>query len=103
MAKGDKQDVRNAKRTADKMRQHTLRVSNSGATEINKLSKEQVKSGKTKTGIKATSSGMRAAKTNSARQPSVAVKTGAKNKIKAQGAKAMSAPTSGYGKTTKKK
>jgi len=40
--------------------------------------------------------------------PSVAkknvnVKRGAANKMKAQGAKAMGAPTSGYGKTTKKK
>jgi hypothetical protein len=34
---------------------------------------------------------------------SSAAKTGASNKMKAQGAKAMGAPTSGYGKSTKPK
>jgi hypothetical protein len=37
----------------------------------------------------------------SARKPSVPVKTGVKNKMKAQGAKSMSGPTSGYGRSTK--
>jgi hypothetical protein len=37
----------------------------------------------------------------SARQPSMPVKQGVKNKMKAQGAKAMSGPTSGYGKSTR--
>ncbi len=102
MAKGDKLDIRNAKRSADKMRRGELRVENSAATRLNKLSKSRVKSGKSLDGIKATSSSMKAAKTNSAKMPSVAAKAGAKNKVKAQGAKAMGAPTSGYGKTTKK-
>jgi len=44
-----------------------------------------------------------APKSVSAKMPSVASKANAKNKIKAQGAKSMSAPTSGYGKTTKRK
>ena len=34
---------------------------------------------------------------------SSAAKTGAVNKVKAQGAKSMGAPTSGYGKSTKPK
>jgi hypothetical protein len=38
----------------------------------------------------------------SARKPSVATKTGAANKMKAQGAKALSGPTSGYQKTKPK-
>lgn len=44
-----------------------------------------------------------AAKKASVTKASAAPKAGAKNKMKAQGAKAMGAPTSGYGKTTKKK
>lgn len=39
----------------------------------------------------------------SAKMPSVATKANAKNKMKAQGAKSMSSPTSGYGKSTKPK
>lgn len=41
-------------------------------------------------------------KSVSATKPSMPVKTGAKNKMKAQGAKAMSAPTSGYNRTKPK-
>ena len=41
--------------------------------------------------------------TNSPVKPSVASKANAKNKVKAQGAKSMSSPTSGYGKATKPK
>lgn len=81
MAKGDKTDVAKAKATVVKKKA------------INKFFKEIDKRGT------ARASGS----TNSARQPSMPVKTGAKNKMKAQGAKAMSSPTSGYGKTTKKK
>ena len=101
MAKSDKMDIRNAKRTANAMRGRGLRVSNSGATEINKLSKSQVKSGKTKVGIKATSSGMKAAKTNSATKPSMPVKTGVKNKLKTQG-KIATHSGKGYMRTGKK-
>lgn len=36
-------------------------------------------------------------------KPSMPVKQGVKNKMKAQGAKAMGGPTSGYGKSTKPK
>ncbi len=96
MAKGDKTDVRNAKRTAGK-----VRISNTKA--FNKVSKAGAKAGTNFMNMKATSSGYKLAKTNSATKPSMPVKTGAKNKMKAQGAKAMGAPTSGYGKTTKKK
>ena len=99
----EKNDTRNAKRTASKMRKRQLRVSNKGAVEFNKQSKADLKSGKSKTQTKVTSSGYRQAKTNSPTKPSVAVKTGVKNKMKAQGAKSMSAPTSGYGKSTKPK
>jgi hypothetical protein len=38
-------------------------------------------------------------KSVSAKKPSMPVKTGAKNKMKAQGAKSRSGPTSGYNKT----
>jgi len=105
MAKSDKMDVRNAKRTASAMSKGKLRVSNKAAVEFNKSSKAGVKAGRTGGlwAVKVTSSGYKAANTNSARQPSVAVKTGVKNKMKAQGAKSMSAPTSGYGKSTKPK
>jgi hypothetical protein len=102
MAKGDKLDIRNAKRTAGAMKVKTLRVENSGATAANKRSKASVKAGKSATGIKVTSSGYKTTKTNSAKMPSVAAKTGVKNKMKAQGAKMGSSATSGYGKTTKK-
>ena len=40
-------------------------------------------------------------KTISATKPSVAVKTGAKNKMKAQGLKGMGGPTSGFFKNTR--
>ena len=102
MADFDKNDTRNAKRTASKMRKRELRVSNKGAVQFNKSNKADVKAGKS-TGMKVTSSTVRAAKTNSATKPSMPVKTGAKNKMKAQGAKATGAPTSGYGKATKPK
>jgi hypothetical protein len=110
MAKDDKTDIRNAKRTSAKVWRN--RMSNSKVTAANKASKADVKSGRTDVtskstgrpiGVRVTSSGIKAAKTNSATKPSMPVKTGAKNKMKAQGAKSMGAPTSGYGKTTKKK
>jgi hypothetical protein len=101
MAKEDKMDIRNAKRTANAMRTRGLRVSNSGAIEINKLSKTQVKSGKSKVGIKATSSGMKATKTNTATKPSMPVKQGVKNKLKTQG-KVATQSGRGYMRTGKK-
>ena len=102
MADFDRNDTRNAKRTASKMQKRELRVSNKGAVQFNKSNKADVKAGKS-TGMKVTSSTVRAAKTNSAKMPSVATKANAKNKVKAQGAKSMSSPTSGYGKSTKPK
>ena len=93
----EKKDFRNAKRTANKMQKGTLRVSNSAAKAFNKESKADLKAGKSKTQVKLTSSTLRVAKTNSAK------KTGVANKMKAQGAKSMGAPTSGYGKATKPK
>lgn len=102
-AKEDKLDIRNAKRTANKLQKRELRVSNSQATATNKAAKARVKTGMMEKGMKVTSSGYKTTKSNSATKPSMPVKTGAKNKMKAQGAKSMGAPTSGYGKTTKKK
>ena len=99
----EKKDFRNAKRTASKMQKGTLRLSNSAGKEFNKSSKADLKAGKSKVQVKVTSSTYKAAKTNSATKPSMPVKTGVKNKMKAQGAKSMSAPTSGYGKSTKPK
>ena len=81
MAKGDKQDVAKAKSVVVKKKA------------ISKFFKEVDKQGV------ARASGS----TNSARQPSMPVKQGAKNKMKAQGAKAMGGPTSGYGKSTRPK
>ena len=89
MAKEDKLDIRNAKRTASKLRKGQLRLSNSAAKEWNKSAKASQKAGTSKVQAKVTSSTIRLSKTNSAKMPSVAVKTGVKNKIKAQG-KAMS-------------
>jgi hypothetical protein len=87
---------RNAKRSAIKMGRKQLRVGPQAAKAFNKEMKEQAKSGRPGTAIKTTSSGFKAAKTNSARKPSVAkvALKGAKNKMKAQGAKVNSAPTS---------
>lgn len=91
MAKEDKLDIRNAKRSANAMRKGALRVSNKAAVQFNKEYKEKVKSGRVRDGIKVKSSSadsLKFGKTNSARKPSVPVKTGVKNKVKAQG-KAM--------------
>lgn len=97
MAKGDKQDVAKAKSAAA----GKVKISNPKA--FNKASKAGAKTGTNFMNMKATSSGYKLAKTNSATKPSMPVKTGAKNKMKAQGGKIGSSATSGYGKTTKKK
>jgi hypothetical protein len=96
----EKNDVRNAKRTASKMRKRQLRVSNKGAVEFNKSNRADVKAGKS-TGMKVTSSSVRVAKTNSATKPSMPVKTGVKNKLKTQGKPAMQSGK-GYMRTGKK-
>jgi hypothetical protein len=102
MAKGDKEDIRNAKRSAGKnVKGQEMRFGNSFATKLNKNAKADVKSGKLTNQPKFTSSKVKVSKTNSATKPSMPVKQGVKNKVKAQGAKAMSAPTSGYGKSTR--
>jgi uncharacterized protein YecE (DUF72 family) len=101
MADFEKNDVRNAKRTASKMRKRQLRVSNRGAVEFNKSSKADLKTGKSKTQTKVTSSGYKQAKTNSAKMPSVPVKTGVKNKLKTQG-KVATQSGRGYMRTGKK-
>ena len=100
MADFEKNDTRNAKRTASKMRKRQLRVSNKGAVEFNKSNRADVKAGKS-TGMKVTSSSVRVAKTNSAKKPSMPVKTGVKNKMKAQGKPAMQSGK-GYMRTGKK-
>lgn len=102
-SKEDKMDIRNAKRTANQMRKGGLRLSNKAAVKFNQSSKAEVKAGRPNGGLKTTSSGFKVTKTNSARKPSMPVKQGVKNKMKAQGAKSMSGPTSGYGKSTKPK
>jgi hypothetical protein len=109
MAKGDKEDIRNAKRTAATKAKGGERQSASQIKAWNKAQRDANKAGK---GVKvrATSSssmtksgGFKAANSVSATKPSVASKANAKNKMKAQGAKVMSSPTSGYGKSTKPK
>jgi len=103
MAKSDKMDVRNAKRTASAMSKGKLRVSNKAAVEFNKSSKAGVKAGRTGGlwAVKVTSSGYKAAKTNSATKPSMPVKTGVKNKLKTQG-KVATHSGRGYMRTGKK-
>ena len=96
----EKNDVRNSKRTASKMRKRQLRVSNKGAVEFNKSNRADVKAGKS-TGMKVTSSSVRVTKTNSAKKPSMPVKTGVKNKLKTQG-KAATQSGKGYSRTGKK-
>jgi len=80
MAKGDKQDVSKAKAAVVKKKA------------VSKFFKEIDKRGTARA----------AGSTNSARQPSMPVKQGAKNKVKAN-PKSMSSPTSGYGKSTRPK
>lgn len=99
-SKEDKLDIRNAKRSARQMRKGGLRVSNKAAVKFNQAGKAEVKLGRPGGALKTTSSGYKVTKTNSAKMPSVASKANAKNKIKAN-PKAMSSPTSGYGKSTK--
>ena len=101
MADFEKNDTRNAKRTASKMQKRELRLSNKGVVAFNKQSKADLKAGKSKTQVKVTSSTMRIAKTNSARKPSMPVKTGVKNKLKTQG-KAATQSGKGYMRTGKK-
>lgn len=100
MADFDKNDTRNAKRTASKMRKRELRVSNKGAVAFNKSNKADVKAGKS-TGMKVTSSSVKPAKTNSPSKPSMPVKTGVKNKMKTQGKPAMQSGK-GYMRSGKK-
>ena len=101
-SKEDKLDIRNAKRTESKLRKGQLRLSNSAAKEWNKSAKASQKAGTSKVQAKVTSSTIRLSKTNSATKPSMPVKTGVKNKMKAQGAKIGTSATSGYGKKGKK-
>jgi hypothetical protein len=96
----EKKDVRNAKRTASKMRKGTLRISNSAAKNINKTNRADVKRGGS-LGFKVTSSGTKLAKTNSVTKPSMPVKTGVKNKLKTQG-KAATQSGRGYSRAGKK-
>ena len=100
MPKLDKKDVRNAKRSASARVKGGLRLSNSSAVQANKIFKEAVKAGRKTTGVKAQSSGMKVTKTNSAKKPSMPVKTGVKNKMKTQG-KAATQSGKGYMRTGK--
>lgn len=87
----DKRDIpRGGKRTARKLRKGTLRVGPSAAKAFNIEQKELKKQGKISQAAKVTSSGYKAGfKSVSARKQSMPVK-GAKNKMKAQGAKTQS-------------
>jgi hypothetical protein len=102
MAKGDKTDVAKAKRAVSKKGLHgpygatTKQVNAERKMDAKKSGYSQPKAAKGSDGFKMIG------KSISAKKPSVAVKTGAKNKMKAQGAKIGSSATSGYGKTTKK-
>lgn len=107
MAKGDKQDIRNAKRTAAAKAKGGERQSPSQIKAWNKAQRNANKAGK---GVKvrATSSSsmvkdgaFKPANTVSARKPSVAVKTGVKNKLKTQG-KASTLSGKGYSRTGKR-
>ena len=91
MAKGDKQDVARAKK---------LVKSGLGNP---KASLARGASGQYSSKDILNQAAKKAPKSVSAKMPSVASKANAKNKVKAQGAKSMSSPTSGYGKTTKRK
>ena len=93
MAKDDKKDIAKAKQAIATKKQR--KAINSKLNMLDQEVKHAVKRGATKYGSGPLKDG--------ARKPSMPVKTGAKNKMKAQGAKAMGAPTSGYGKATKPK
>jgi len=101
MAKGDKTDVRNAKRTASAMKKGGLRVSNSQASTTNQRAKARVKDGMMEKGMNVKSSGFKTTKSNSAKMPSVAAKQGVKNKLKTQG-KVTTQSGKGYSRTGKK-
>lgn len=87
----DKSSIaRGGKRTERKLRKGTLRVSPPVVKAYNKMLKESRKSGVIQTSGKVTSSGVKSGlKSVSARKQSMPVK-GAKNKMKAQGAKTQS-------------
>jgi hypothetical protein len=108
MAKGDKQDIRNAKRTASAKAKGGERQSPSQIKSFNKETRNANKAGKG-ANVRATSSSsmvkdgaFKSAKTVSATKPSVASKANAKNKMKAQGAKINSSATSGYNRRGKR-
>jgi hypothetical protein len=101
MAKEDKLDIRNAKRSADKLARGELRLDKRQVKDFNKGNKADVKRGAA-TGTKASSSKLKTKKsTNSPRKPSMPVKTGVKNKMKTQG-KAATHSGKGYMRTGKK-
>lgn len=91
MAKGDKQDVARAKKLVKSGLGNPKAPLVRGAS--GKYSSKDILNQAAK----------KAPKSVSAKMPSVASKANAKNKMKAQGAKSMSSPTSGYGKSTKPK
>ncbi len=100
MAKEDKMDIRNAKRSAAKLKRGELRVSASAAKAFNKTTRNANKAGKG-ANIRTTSSGFKPANSVSATKPSMPVKTGVKNKLKTQGKPAMQSGK-GYMRTGKK-
>jgi hypothetical protein len=97
----EKKDFRNAKRTASKMQKGTLRVSSKAVKSFNKASRAEVKMGRPGGALKLTSSSYKVTRTNSAKKPSMPVKTGVKNKLKTQG-KAATHSGKGYMRTGKK-
>jgi hypothetical protein len=107
MAKGDKQDIRNAKRTATAKAKGGERQSPSQIKAWNKAQRDANKVGKGPN-VRATSSSsmvkdgaFKPANTVSAKKPSVASKANAKNKMKAQGTKINSSATSNYNRRSK--
>lgn len=93
-----KDTPRNLGRSETKIRRGELRVGPSAVKAFNKETRNSNRVGKG-ANIRTTSSGFKASKSSSSpARPSVASAAvkGAKNKMKAQGAKATSAPTARY-------
>jgi hypothetical protein len=112
MAKGDKTDVKNAKRTAAAMQKKSLRMDPKAVKSYNKSAKAGIKAQKDGMDSKSARRGLvdkvssssykfNSRKSVSPVKPSMPVKTGVKNKLKTQG-KAATHSGKGYMRTGKK-
>ena len=104
-SKEEKLDIRRAKAAAKPFRKAQPFLQGLTTKEVNKARRADAKnSGFQQPKVTNTSDGKKmTSKSISATKPSMPVKTGVKNKLKAQGSKAMSAPTDRYGRSTKPK